>query len=92
VKYIEVVIVSGATLFGRAAAAGAVNIITKTGRTTHGEHVSITRFNNVVGDDQISGIDFNPSSVIDNKLEFSDFTPTTRGESTKLLDLPLGLG
>ena len=51
VEKIEVVRGSGATLFGRAAAAGAVNIITKTGGNKLGGTVSLTRFNNLIGDD-----------------------------------------
>ncbi len=77
IESIEVVRGSGATLFGRAAAAGAVNIITKTGGEELGGSVSFTRFNNVVGDDhQFSGdfdyrADFNINGPISENLRFN---------------------
>ncbi len=77
VERVEVVRGSGATLFGRAAAAGAVNIITKTGGEKIGGEISITKFNNVVGDDhQFSGdfdyrVDFNINGPIADKLRFN---------------------
>ncbi|MEM6800089.1 MAG: TonB-dependent receptor [Bacteroidota bacterium] len=77
VERIEVVRGSGATLFGRAAAAGAVNIITKTGGEELGGTVSITRFNNVVGDDhQFAGdfdyrVDFNVNGPLSEKVRFN---------------------
>jgi len=77
VERIEVVRGSGATLFGRAAAAGAINVITKTGGETHGGHVSITRFNNVVGDDhRFSGdfdyrADFNINGPLSDNLRYN---------------------
>lgn len=77
VETIEVVRGSGATLFGRSAAAGAVNIITKTGgEEVHG-NVSFTRFNNVVGDNhRFNGdfdyrADFNINGPISEKLRFN---------------------
>lgn len=77
VERIEVVRGSGATLFGRAAAAGAVNIITRTGGEKVGGSVSFTRFNNIVGDDhQFSGdfdyrADFNLNGPLTDKLRFN---------------------
>ena len=77
VERIEVVRGSGATLFGRAAAAGAVNIITKTGGEEIGGTVSITRFNNVVGDDhQFAGdfdyrADFNVNGPLSKNVRFN---------------------
>ena len=77
VERIEVVRGSGATLFGRAAGAGAVNIITKTGGKEFGGSVAITRFNNVVGDDhRFSGdldyrLDLNLNGPISDKLRYN---------------------
>lgn len=77
VERIEVVRGSGATLFGRAAAAGAVNIITRTGGDKIGGMVSVTRFNNVVGDNhRFSGdfdyrADFNINGPISDNLKFN---------------------
>ncbi len=77
VERIEVVRGSGATLFGRAAAAGAVNIITRTGGDQIGGMVSVTRFNNVVGDShRFSGdfdyrADFNLNGPIADNLKFN---------------------
>ncbi len=47
VDRIEVVRGAAATLFGKSAAAGAVNIISRTGGAEHGGGVSFTRYNNV---------------------------------------------
>ncbi len=77
VERIEVVRGSGATLFGRAAAAGAINVISKTGGEELAGRVSFTRFNNVVGDDhQFSGdfdfrTDINLNGPITEKLRFN---------------------
>jgi len=50
VERVEVVRGSGATLFGRAAGAGAVNMIQRTGGDEFGGSVSFTKFNNVMGE------------------------------------------
>ncbi len=50
VERIEVVRGAAATLFGRAAAAGAINIISRTGGEQHGGAISFTKYNNVSGE------------------------------------------
>ncbi|MBM3443117.1 MAG: TonB-dependent receptor [Bacteroidetes bacterium] len=62
VDRVEVVRGSTATLFGRASAAGAINVISKTGGTELGGMVKITNYNNVfdLGDDNFNyRLDFN---------------------------------
>ena len=77
IERIEVVRGSGATLFGRAAAAGAVNIITKTGGQKLGGTVSATYFNNVMGEGQPNEgdldyrVDFNLNGPISDKWRFN---------------------
>ncbi|MEM8525061.1 MAG: TonB-dependent receptor [Bacteroidota bacterium] len=76
IERVEVVRGSGATLFGRAAAAGAVNMISRTGGEELAGSVSFTRFNNVVGDghpfegDFDYRADFHLSGPIGDKLRF----------------------
>jgi iron complex outermembrane recepter protein len=56
VDRVEVVRGSAATLFGRASAAGAINVISKTGGTTHGGGVRLTHYDNVFSE---GGSNFN---------------------------------
>jgi len=77
VERVEVVRGSGATLFGRAAGAGAVNMISRSGGDELEGGISFTAFNKVVGDDlPTSGgldnrIDFYLSGPISDKVKFS---------------------
>lgn len=77
VENIEIVRGSGATLFGRAAAAGAVNIITRTGGDEISGTVSFTNFNNVMGEghpfegDFDYRADFNVNGPLADKLRFN---------------------
>ncbi len=58
VERIEVVRGSAATLFGRASAAGVVNIISKVGGTKTKGSVQLTRYNNNVDTDGRSALDY----------------------------------
>ncbi len=77
VERIEVVRGAAATLFGRAAAAGAVNIISRTGGEEHGGEVSFTKYNNVSGlGHQYDGdvdyrADFNFNGPVNDKLRYN---------------------
>ena len=74
---VEVVRGSGATLFGRAAGAGAVNLISKTGGDEFGGMVSVTNMNNVAGEghpfegDFNYRADFNFNGPITDELRYS---------------------
>ena len=74
---IEVVRGSGATLFGRAAGAGAVNMISQTGGDELGGSVSFTKFNNVMGEghpnegDFDYRMDFNVNGPLSENIKFS---------------------
>lgn len=74
---IEVVRGSAATLFGRAAGAGALNVISKKGGLQHKGSASITNYNNVSDDDhQFDGdfnyrMDINFNGPISNKLRYN---------------------
>lgn len=62
VERVEVVRGSAATLFGRASAAGAINVISRTGGTEFGGTVKVTNYNNVfqTGEDNFNHrVDFN---------------------------------
>lgn len=77
IERVEVVRGSGATLFGRAAGAGAVNLIQKTGGDEMEGSVSFTKFNNVVSEaspfkgDFDYRIDYNLSGPLSENLKFS---------------------
>lgn len=77
VERIEVVRGAAATLFGRASAAGAVNIISKTGGKEHAGSVSFTKYNNVSNEGhQFDGdldyrADWNFNGPINEKLRYN---------------------
>ncbi len=77
IERVEVVRGSGATLFGRAAGAGAVNMISRSGGDEFGGGVSFTTFNKIVGDDLPTAdgldnrIDFHFGGPIGDKIRFS---------------------
>ena len=74
---IEVVRGSGATLFGRAAGAGAVNMISKSGGDEFGGSVSFTKLNNVMGEGHPNEgsfdyrMDFNFNGPLSENIGFS---------------------
>ncbi len=74
---IEVVRGAAATLFGRAAAAGAINIISKTGGERHSGSFSFLKYNNVSGEGhQYDGdvdyrADWNLNGPISDKLRYN---------------------
>ncbi|WP_350284604.1 TonB-dependent receptor [uncultured Croceitalea sp.] len=77
VQNIEVVRGAAATLFGRAAAAGAINIISKTGGTEHHGNFQITKYsNNSREGHQFEGevdfrADFNFNGPLSEKLRYN---------------------
>ena len=77
ISRIEVVRGSGATLFGRAAGAGAVNMISQTGGDELGGSVSFTRLNNVMGEGHPNEgsfdyrMDFNVNGPLSDNVKFS---------------------
>lgn len=77
IERVEVVRGSGATLFGRAAGAGAVNLIQRTGGDEFGGTVSLTKFNNVMGEghpnegDFDYRIDYNLNGPLSDGIKFS---------------------
>lgn len=77
VERIEVVRGAAATLFGRSAAAGAINIISKTGGKEHAGSFSFTKFNNTAGaghkyeDEFDYKTDFNFNGPISEKLRYN---------------------
>ena len=77
IERVEVVRGSGATLFGRAAGAGAVNMIQKTGGDEASGSVSFTRFNNVMGEghpnegDFDYRLDYNLSGPLSDNIRYS---------------------
>ncbi len=77
IERVEVVRGSGATLFGRAAGAGAVNLISTTGGDKLSGGVQFTAFNSVVGNDLPTGenfdyrIDYNISGPLADNVKFS---------------------
>ena len=77
IERVEVVRGSGATLFGRAAGAGAVNMIAKSGGDEFGGEVSFTMFNNVMGDGHPNEgsfdyrMDFNLSGPLSDNIKYS---------------------
>jgi len=77
IERVEVVRGSGATLFGRAAGAGAVNLISRSGGSETEGTVSFTRFNNVVNEghpnegDLDYRIDFNVNGPLADRVNFS---------------------
>jgi outer membrane receptor protein involved in Fe transport len=76
VDRVEVVRGSAATLFGRASAAGAINVISKTGGNTLGGSVRITNYNNVFtegGNNFNYRVDYNLNGPItkDKSLRFN---------------------
>ncbi len=77
VERVEVVRGSGATLFGRAAGAGAVNLVSRTAGDEFTGGVSLTAFNTVVEDDLPTAdgldrrIDYYLSGPISDKIGFS---------------------
>ena len=77
IERIEVVRGSGATLFGRAAGAGAVNIISKTGGEELRGTVSATWMNNLQGDDLPNSgdldyqVDVNLNGPLTEKLRYN---------------------
>jgi iron complex outermembrane recepter protein len=74
VDRVEVVRGSTATLFGRASAAGAVNVISKTGGAKHGGSVRLTNYNNVFSE---GGTDFN------YRLDYNLNGPVTKDKSVR---------
>jgi len=77
IERVEVVRGSGATLFGRAAGAGAVNLISKSGGDKLTGGVQFTAFNSVVGNDLPTGgnfdyrVDWNVSGPLTDRIKFS---------------------
>ncbi len=77
VERIEVVRGAAATLFGRSSAAGAVNIISKTGGTETKGSFSITKYNNTANEGHIYDgdfdyrVDFNLNGPISEKLRYN---------------------
>jgi iron complex outermembrane recepter protein len=74
VDRVEVVRGGAATLFGRSAAAGVVNVITKTGGTTHTGGVRMTTYNKNVSRNEAGvdyRVDFNANGPISNKLRYN---------------------
>ncbi len=77
IERVEVVRGSGATLFGRAAGAGAVNIISRSGGDETRGEVSFTMFNNVMGEGHPNEgsfdyrMDFNMSGPLSDKIKYS---------------------
>lgn len=77
IERVEVVRGSGATLFGRAAGAGAVNLIQRSGGDEIGGTVSFTKFNNVMGPghpnegDFDYRIDYNINGPLSDNIKFS---------------------
>jgi iron complex outermembrane recepter protein len=73
VDRVEVVRGGAATLFGRAAAAGVVNVISKKGGTKHAGDLVITRYNENVKSraGQDVRIDFNVNGPITKKLSYN---------------------
>jgi len=77
VSRVEVVRGSGATLFGRAAGAGAVNLVSQTGGDKFEGAVSFTKFNNVMGEGHPNEgsfdyrMDFNMNGPLSDKLKYS---------------------
>ncbi len=77
VERIEVVRGAAATLFGRSASAGAVNIISKTGGITHKGSFSLTKYNNNArknhqfDDDVDYRVDVNFNGPISDKLRYN---------------------
>jgi len=77
IERVEVVRGSGATLFGRAAGAGAVNMISRSGGDEFGRSVSFTKFNNVMGDGHPNEgsfdyrMDFNMNGPLSDNVKFS---------------------
>lgn len=77
VERVEVVRGSGATLFGRAAGAGAVNLIARSGGEEITGAVSLTSFNNVMGEGHPNEgsfdyrMDFNVSGPMADNIKFS---------------------
>ncbi|WP_394972690.1 TonB-dependent receptor [uncultured Croceitalea sp.] len=77
VERIEVVRGAAATLFGRAAAAGAVNIISRTGGEKHSGSFSFLKYNNVAGEGhQYDGdvdfrADWNLNGPLSDKLRYN---------------------
>ena len=74
VDRVEVVRGGAATLFGRSAAAGVVNVITKTGGTTHTGGARITTYNKNVSRNEAGvdyRVDFNANGPISDKLRYN---------------------
>ncbi len=77
VERIEVVRGAAATLFGRAAGAGAINIISRTGGKEHAGAFTFTKYNNVSGDGhQFDGdvdyrADWNLNGPVSEKLRYN---------------------
>ncbi len=77
IERVEVVRGSGATLFGRAAGAGAVNLISRSAGEEFGGSVSFTKLNNVMGDGHPNEgsfdyrMDFNINGPLSDKVGFS---------------------
>ncbi|MDB4293405.1 TonB-dependent receptor, partial [Maribacter sp.] len=77
VESIEVVRGAAATLFGRAAGAGAINIISRTGGEQHSGSFSFTKYNNVAGEGhQFDGdvdyrADWNLNGPLSSKLRYN---------------------
>lgn len=77
VERVEVVRGSGATLFGRAAGAGAVNVISRSAGDEFGGSVSFTKLNNVMGEGHPNEgsfdfrMDFNVNGPLSDKVGFS---------------------
>lgn len=77
IERIEVVRGSGATLFGRSAAAGAINVISKTGGEKTTGSANFTKYNNVMGEghkfdgDFDYRLDFNINGPLADKLRYN---------------------
>jgi iron complex outermembrane recepter protein len=71
IERIEIVRGSAATLFGRSAAAGVVNMITKTGGTKLGGSVQLSNYSNTFGEGLNPRVDVNLNGPISQDLRFN---------------------
>lgn len=71
IERIEIVRGSAATLFGRSAAAGVVNMITRTGGTKLGGSVQLSNYSNTFGTGLNPRVDINLNGPITRQLRFN---------------------
>lgn len=71
IERIEIVRGSAATLFGRSAAAGVVNMITKTGGTKLGGSLQLSNYSNTFGTGLNPRVDLNLNGPITKQLRFN---------------------